>query len=213
MTNSKKYSSGEILANFLSVIFHPLFIPFYTVTLYFFISPNFFLPSNIKFLETYLIIVSIIIPLLFLLTFLYSGFIQSTSLKTTKERFYFSFVMFTVYFILSQKIASFHIFLELLPFFIGITFSIFMVGLLNFFHKKPSLHAMALGGSLAFLMIWSFYSHLDILWFLILVIFISALVLSARVYIEEHSLREIAWGFFIGILMQILAFWISYFFF
>ncbi len=213
MKEVKKYAWKEYFAMFLSVLFHPLFIPLYTVTLYFFLSPNFFLSSNIKFLEIYLLIVSIVIPLLFLLTFRYSGFIKSGVLKTSKERLYFSFVMFTVYFILTQKIASFHIFIELLPFFIGISLSVLFAGVLNFFNKKPSLHAMAFGGVLSFLMIWSYYSRLNILWVLIIIIFITSLVLAARVYLEAHEPKEILTGLLIGIFTQFIAFWFSYFFF
>jgi len=212
MKEVKKYAWKEYIALFLSVLFHPLFIPIYTVTLYFFISPNFFLSSNIKFLEFYLLIVSIIIPLLFLLTFKYGGFITSSVLKTPKERLYFSFVMLTVYFILTQKIASFHIFIELLPFFIGISLSVLLTGIFNFFNKKPSLHATALGGAIGFLIIWSYYTQLNIIGFLIILIFITTLVLAARVYLEAHDLKEIGIGFLIGIITQIIAFGVSYFF-
>ena len=67
---------------------------------------------------------------------------------------------------------------------------------------------MAVSGSITFLMIWSYYTHIDILNYLAIIILLAALVMAARLYLQAHSLKDIGRGCLIGILMQFVAFYI-----
>jgi len=98
--------------------------------------------------------------------------------------------------------------IELYPFFLGIFLSILCLSVYNYFDKKPSIHAMAVSGSITFLMIWSYYTHIDILSYLAVLIMLATLIMATRLYLQAHSLKDIARGTFIGILMQIVAFYI-----
>ncbi len=207
-----KIEIGTILAYLISFLFHPLFVPFYTVVLYFYISPRFFIIKNIRFLEAYLLIVSIIIPLLFFITLKYSGLFKSILIESPRERLFFSWIMLVVYLIILNKIVKYYIFIELAPFFLGISLALIWISLCNYYYKKPSLHALALGGMLTFLMIWSYYSEIFLLPVLSLLIIIASVVLAARIYLEAHSVKEIFLGFLIGVTTQLLAFGIAYFF-
>jgi len=201
-----------ILAYLLSFLFHPLFIPFYTIVLYFYITPRFFILKNIQFLEGYLFIVSIIIPLLFFITLKYSGLFKTYLMETPRERLFFSWMMFIVYLIILNKIVKFYIFIELVPFFLGITIALVAMSICNYYQKKPSLHALALAGMMTFLVFWSYYTQVFILPILSLLVIITSLVLAARVYLKAHNMEEITCGFLIGVLSQVLAFILAYFF-
>jgi len=196
----------------ISFLFHPIFIPFYTIVLYFYITPRFFIIKNIRFLEAYLFIVSVIIPILFFLTLKYSGFFKSFIINSPKERLFFSWMMLVVYLIILNKIIKFHIFIELVPFFLGISIALIIMSVCNFYEKKPSLHALALGGMIIFLMIWSYYTKVFILPLLSFLFVLSSLVLAARIYLEAHSIKELLCGFLIGVFTQLCAFALAYFF-
>ncbi len=201
----------KIIATLLGIIFHPLFLPFYTVVLYFYVSPRFFLKQNIYPLEFYLIIVSILIPLLFLITLKYAGVFSGFVLKLPKERLFFSVIMLSVYFIIIKKMMSFHIFIELMPFFIGIFLALLCLAVYNFYNRKPSLHAMGFGGVLGFFLIWGYYSQLSIFWLLVTLILTGTIVIASRIYLQAHSLKEIFKGLIIGLVMQFVSFVVMYY--
>ncbi len=199
-------------AYLFSIVFHPLFIPLYTIVLYFYLSPRFFLRENIHFLEIYLLIISILIPLLFFVTMRAGGYFKSFFLTTAKERLFFSWIMLVIYLIILNKIVKFHIFIELVPFFLGISIALIWMGIANYLQYKPSIHAMGIGGMLAFFMIWSFYTKVFILPVIGLLLILGSLTLASRIYLESHTFKELFYGFLIGFLAQVTAFILSYFF-
>ncbi len=200
-------------ANLISFIAHPVFIPIYTVWLYFHLTPRFFLPANRHFLLLYLLIVSVIIPLLFFAVILWAKGFSGYRLTYPSERLFFSVLIAVVYGVIFLKIIKFHQFLELYPFFLGITLSVLSLAAYNYFKAKPSIHATAVGGMLTFFIIWSYYSQLNILNYIFLFINISTFVIASRVYLGAHTLKEITQGIFVGILMQVFAFYLTLAFF
>ncbi len=209
----RQHKSLKIISQAISIVGHPVFWPLYIAILYFKLTDNYFLPQNKAFLLYYLFIIAIFIPLLFFGVLLYTKYFSGYQLAKPKERLFFSLIMAVVYFLIFNKISHYHQFIELYPFFLGIFLSILCLAFYNFFEQKPSIHAMALGGSLTYLMIWSFYTHIDILPVLNILILISAIILAARLYLKAHNLQEIVRGFIIGSLMQFVAFyfiWLYY---
>ena len=197
-------------AQLMSLIFHPVFVPLYTVWLYFYLSPRFFLPANRYFLILYLSIVAIIIPLLFFLIILWAKGFSGYRLPNPDERLFFSIIMFVVYAIIFYKIYKYHQFVELFPFFIGIILSVLSLAVYNYFKLKPSIHAMAVSGSITFFVTWSYYSQINILNYLSLMIVMGALVMASRVYLGAHNLKDITRGVLIGILMQFVGFYVTW---
>lgn len=197
----------------ISLVFHPVFIPVYTVWLYFHLTSRFFLPANRHFLILYLTIVSIIIPLLFFGVILRAKGISGYCLQHPRERLLFSVIILVVYTIIFSKIIKYHQFIELYPFFFGIILSVLTLALFNYFYKKPSIHTLALTGSIVFFIIWSYYSQLNILNYLSVMIIIATLVIAARVYSGAHDFKEIVQGIAIGILMQLVGFYLTWLFF
>ncbi len=209
----EKYNPAKLAAYFISFVFHPVFIPFYTVVLYFYVTPRYFIPQNIRFLEVYLLIVSIFIPLLFFGVMLYAKSFTDIQLQLPKERLFFSLIIALVYFIIFKKMIHYHQYLELYPFFLGVFLAILSLSIYNYFDQKPSIHAMAMAGSIAFLSIWSYYSQINILSYLSILILLTAIVIAARLYLQAHDLKDIIRGIFIGIFMQLLSFYLIFLFF
>ena len=198
------------VAQLISLVFHPVFVPLYTVWLYFYLSPRFFLPANRYFLILYLSIVGILIPLLFFSVVLWTKTFSSYRLAYPEERLIFSVIMSVVYAVIFQKIYKYHQFVELFPFFIGIILSVLALAVYNYFKLKPSIHTMAVSGSITFFVIWSYYSQINILNYLSLMIVMAALIMASRVYLGAHNLKDIARGVFIGVLMQLVGFYVTW---
>ena len=199
-----------VVAQLVSLIFHPVFVPLYTVWLYFYLSPRFFLPANRYFLILYLSIVGVLIPLLFFSALLWTKAFSGYRLVYSEERLIFSVIMSVVYAVIFQKIYKYHQFVELFPFFIGIILSVLALAVYNYFKSKPSIHATAVSGALIFFIIWSYYSQVNIINYLSFMIFVATLVMASRVYLGAHNLKDIARGIFIGVLMQLVGFYVTW---
>jgi len=207
MKAGKTLEAGKLVANFISFVVHPVFMPLYAVLLYFHLSTRYFLPQNTRFLIYYLIIVAIIIPLLFLWVLKRAGALSSFQTKHPRERLFFSVIMTTVYMIVFTKIIKYNDYLELYPFFSGISLSLFILMIYNYLHQKPSIHAMAIGGIWMFFMIWSYYTQIDILAYLSILFLLGSLVIASRLYLDAHNFTEIIKGLVIGMASQIVSFY------
>lgn len=196
-----------------SLIFHPVFVPLYAVLMYFHLTTRFFLPANRHFLILYLAIVGILIPLIFFGVILQTKAFSGYRLALPEERLIFSVIIAVVYAVIFQKIYKYHQFVELFPFFIGIILSVLGLAVFNFFKLKPSIHAMAITGAVTFFIIWSFYTQINILNYLSIMITVATLTMASRVYLEAHNLKEIANGIIIGILMQLAGFYLTWLYF
>ncbi len=206
----KILQAGSFLISF---IFHPVFIPVYTVWLYFHLTLRFFLPANRYFLILYLTLVGILIPMIFFGVILWAKGVSHYRLPYPRERFLISGIMVVVYLIVFSKIIKYHQFIELYPFFLGIILSVSALAVTNFFEFKPSIHAMAVSGAITFFVIWSYYSQINILDYIFIFVIVATLVMAARVYPGVHTLKEIFCGTVIGVLMQVVAFYLTLLFF
>jgi len=185
-------------------------MPLYALFIYFKVSPKYYLRQNIQYLELYVGIVSIVVPLLLLLVLNHSKRIESYRLKNPQERMIFGAMMIGVYYVIFDKIKVHQQFVELFPFFLGVLLTILVLSLFNFWQQKPSIHAAGISGVLAFFLIWSFYTQINILIVISALILIGSLIIAARLYLKQHSVSEILWGTSIGILMQFAGFLYSY---
>ena len=203
----------RIIAQLISLVFHPVFVPLYTVWLYFNLTTRFFLPVNRNFLILYLAIVGILIPLLFFSVILQTKTFSGYQLKYPFERLIFSVIMAVVYSVIFQKIYKYRQFVELFPLLIGIILSVLTLAVNNYFKVKPSIHAVGVTGSISFFIIWSYYSQINILNYLSIFIVTATLIMASRVYLGAHNLKEIIGGIAIGILMQLAGFYIAWLYF
>jgi hypothetical protein len=80
---------------------------------------------------------------------------------------------------------------------IGLTVNNFM---------KVSLHAMGISGLLMAVILVGVYAPVNNLPWIIMVLFIAALVMSARMIVSDHTKNELVVGFVIGLITQIAAF-------
>lgn len=186
----------------ISVVFHPIFIPFYTLLL-FLQLPVFHIQWMSIGTRWYLIeimgIGMILLPLVSLLILKKLGVIQSLQLEKKEERslpyllmFFFSAV--SLYFIWQLPMLM-HIFRFI------IENTIFGLSILLFVNQlyKISAHLFALGSLFAVIFLVSFQLQINLLAWVIVILLVSGLVASARLLLKAHSIKEVYSGFFLGL--------------
>ena len=200
------------IGNFISYIVHPLFIP-----TYFFLYLMQVLPYEFVGITEWQLTLRLFS--VFWLTAFFPAFAvflmwrlklsESIFLRTQKERIIpYVITMFFYWWMyyLSRNFTDQPLALKF--FYFGIFIASALGLIINNF-MKISLHAMGVGGFLtAVILVGLYYSVDNAIWTLLAII-ITALVMSARMIVSDHSKQELILGFFIGLLTQVMAyFWV-----
>jgi hypothetical protein len=197
------------LAQLLSILFHPLFIPFYLAVFLLKVHP--YASMGLSPLQKTFKLISIFVSTAFFpafTVFLMSrlGLASSITLKTQKERiipiiasmiFYF-----WVFYVSKNQAENPPMLTEmLLAVFIGS-----IAALMCNIYFKISLHAIAMGSMVTFFIYVALNTPLPMGFYLSLALLVAGLVCTARMIVSDHFLSEIWAGFFVGVLCQLLAF-------
>lgn len=201
-----RWSVVAILAHFFSVVFHPLFIPFYVVAFLINYHPSFF--SGFSFYSKFEILRSvfvntIIFPAFALLVMKGLGFVRSIMLHTQQDRIgpylanmIFYFWMARVFFNFKPEVTP-----VLASFMTGIFLTTAIALIANIFNKI-SIHAIGCGGMLGILIIIMNTNSMLMTWPLSLALLITGLVCTSRLIVSDHTQKEIYLGLFVGLACQ-----------
>ena len=192
---------------FFSFVFHPVFIPLFVI----FIDYNEFLnPVNQQKLVLQIVLVSIVLPLLFLIYLKKTKQIDTLSLFNSNERkapLLFQIVLFTVFLFFHY---SDHQTFKLVLFFEGATLTLIAALVFVIFQIKASLHVASLS-SLLFFAIGLYYANaLQNGTLIVILLFFVFVVGLSRWILKAHTVKEIVIGFCIGALPQLLLFSSNY---
>jgi len=180
----------------ISSVFHPVFIPFYTVLLYFYLSSYFF--YNFPRLLKIIFLPAVVVPLLLQFLLWRMHILKSFFLITSQARLYFTLLMAFIYLLLFRLIQPLPVLKELSVFFLGVSISLFLAAFFNLFRLRPSLHALAFAGGFLFLLLHSYRHRENILDILALWIFTATLTIAARFKLNAHTPAEIFLGLLSG---------------
>ncbi len=215
----------RILAQFVSIVFHPLLIVTYMLVILLLVNPYMFGVNDLASAKSKQLIL-----LIFLSTFIIPGFavvmmkalgmIDSLQMKTKSERIGPYIVTGILYMWLFQNIlnnpdipSAYKVFV------LGATIGLFVSFFFNLF-TKISMHALGMGGLLGMIIITSLlFSYGSFVFsigpfgmmemsmnaLLLIVILISGLVCTCRLLLNAHDLQDLYSGFIIGIGAQFLA--------
>ncbi len=200
------------IAKTISVLFHPLLIPTYTMLIMFNLDVYFsmLIPDPAKWR---------LLILIFSLTFLLPSFITvillkrkvigSLEMKNRDERVFpilITALFFYLTYFLFKKLELAAVFNY---FALGATLLVIIALLINFFYKI-SIHMLALGGMFGSLTGISFIFLIDLPILLILIIFISGITGYARLRLGHHKPSQVYTGFLSGALVMISLMWIAF---
>jgi hypothetical protein len=188
-----------------SYIINPIFIPS-LVSLWYFNFSYYSDAESVK-LKLYLIVIlTAAIPLLIYTILKILGIVQSVHLSTTKERITPLLVYLVLMLILLRGAFRDGLHLSLYYFFIGTFIASLVATLMTIFRYKISLHLLACGGVLGFLIMLSFTQGMSLLLPMALIGIISGLTATSRLSMQAHKGHELIFGFTIGLISQVLAF-------
>ncbi len=193
---------------FLSTILHPIVMPTIGLLLYFYLCPiqiNFreqlyFL--SIVFTTTY------IIPILILIFLKLSNKISSVELPSIKERKVPLFIMMCVFLVLAKYFSLFRNVQELSYLFYGTLIGLIAIYLIFFTGIKTSIHLLSIGSAVGYFIVFQIIYNTSVIPLLIILILLSGLLASSRLYLRAHTPKEVYLGFFIGVSCQLLTYYI-----
>lgn len=191
---------------FISTILHPIVLPTLGVFIYFlFVSQSFekrlqLIVLGLVFTLTYLL------PLLMLLLLKKFRFIKDFQVSTIKERrFPIIFMMLLLYF-LGNSIIQIPTIRNLGILFFGTSLSLTCIYVLFSLKLKSSLHLVSMGNMIGFFLIMTNINSLSMLPIIILLILLSGILVSSRMYLKAHTPIELLIGFSLGIICQFIVF-------
>lgn len=203
----------RIIANFLSYLFHPVFVPLYVIAFLLFVEPFLFVgasgPEKILTLGRAFINYTFF-PLISVLLLKGLNLISSIKLKERKDRI-IPFIIcniwyFWIWYVWRGLPGAPH---YLIVFALGV-FLASSMGLLSNIYLKISMHGIGLGTATAFLCLLSFdSSSTNITIYLALAMLITGLVGTSRLLLSAHTPREYYMGLGVGALAVMVANWIA----
>lgn len=190
---------------FISVILHPIVIPTICVLLFFTVLPI-RIGSNQKlailgltFVGTYLI------PLIVLIILKTFGYIKSYQVTTIKERKIPLLLMILLFYLLGNTLFRNPFIRDLGTLFYATSLGLVTIYLLFIFKLKTSLHLLSLGIAVGFFLLLSIIYITSFLPLIVVLILISGILASSRLYLKAHTPKEVYLGFFIGVLCPFLV--------
>jgi len=193
-------------AEFLSVIFHPIFIPLYGL-LIIFGSPTLlsFIPIQLKRLIFVVVIANnVIIPLALAVILYARGAITTFNARDRNERIIlltFSLLMYTLTAFLLLRLQVPSLFKA---YFISIAV-VTLITLMITTVYRISLHAAGVGGLLVLIIFMTILYDNSMIWQLASVIIAGGAVMSSRIYLDDHSPAEVWTGLLAGVAVMALS--------
>ncbi|WP_340075206.1 hypothetical protein [Leptobacterium sp. I13] len=190
----------------ISYIFHPLFFPLAGTIVYYIISPKYHPPSMLQSVISAVVILTVLIPIIFFFLLKNIGWIKSIYLEDINERRVPLYIYIFLIFIVIKRVVPPVLSIELYYYFIGVLGALIACLLLVFFKIKASMHMMGIAALFFFVLGLSFHYEVNITFGLAVLMFLSGMIASARLFLKAHTGIELALGFLIGGLPQFITF-------
>ena len=128
--------------------------------------------------------------------------------ETIKERRLPVLLMVILFYFLANTLNSTLILKDLTLLFYASSLGLLIIYILFYFKFKMSIHLFSLGVSTGFFLVLSEIYSQSFLLVIIVLIFISGLVASARLHLKAHNKLEVYSGFFVGIIAVFATYFI-----
>ena len=207
-------NSMSFLANFFSIVFHPLLMVTYLcVIILFGIEGSMFYmftPLKLK-----LIIIAIVfaftflMPVLNLMILLKLNYVSSIKIHNRKERTFPLIASSLCYFGLFYMLYDFTIWPTLKLIVLGGAVSIFIAAIINYWWQV-SAHMIGIGGLIGVLIALCVFMQLPILLLISISILVAGFVGFARLFLKAHSPKQVYIGFSVGVIVQLGLFYLAH---
>jgi len=196
------------IAKVISYIFHPLFIPFYTILVLLSSDTYMLLMIPLKgklLLFGIVLLTTVLLPLFTSFFLIRMKIIHSIFPKTRAERIYLLLNVAIFYYLTYYLLKGTHASIVFNYFMLGSTFLVICSLIITFFYRI-SLHMIATGGLLGGIFGLTFGHSVDLTGFILVLILFAGLMGSARLKIDSQKPAEVYYGFLAGLTVMFLLF-------
>ena len=197
------------IAKIISYIFHPVLMPAYSLLLLFNLKSYFNFELEFRsrlILFAFVLITTVVFPLLIVLLMKRQGFIQSFLMETRQER-RFPYLITAIFYFLTynmfrqMQLPGMYVF-----YMMGATSLLVMVVIVNLWWKI-STHMVGMGGIFGFITGLSLKLGIDMTFIIAIIILVSGIVGYARLRSSSHKPAEIYTGFLTGAVVMFAIFY------
>lgn len=193
-------------SKFISYFFHPINFPIIGSILYFLLIPEHIYKQQEHLFITIILIGTYIFPLFIVLIMKRFGMINSLQMETIEERKFPIILFLAISLILANWLYQSTIVDILALFYYGYSLFLIITYVFLKFHIKLSLHMAAIGGLTGFLIYFSSYYQINLIYILVALFLTSGVIAYARLRLQAHNSKEILLGYFLGVISQITVF-------
>jgi hypothetical protein len=201
----------KLLAQFISVITHPLLLATYLFLLFAWLYPPAMFPVTDRSFRGVLMLIFIctfLLPVINVYFFKIFGTISSMSMPLRRERIAPFLMIALLYgvitYLLHAKLGMG--FQDPFVKFLLIIDALVLAAFIITLWMKASIHSLATGGLMMMLAMLNSMTENGILFYPLLAsILLTGLVMSARLYLQVHTFKEVAVGFGIGCLVSTIG--------
>lgn len=188
-------------AIFISVLFHPLLVTTYLIAVLGVFFPSLFLmpPDRLRVIVMFIFCFTVILPAVNILMFKMFGTISTYTMASREERIIpftaiaLIYLVMTGMFFFKLPVSSN---LNLLLVIVSV---MVVVGTLITFFYRVSVHALALWGCIGILFPMNkAMEQPALLWPTVIAVLVAGLVMSARLYLNAHTPRQVLFGSIAG---------------
>lgn len=207
-----KFSVLRVVAKVFSYLFHPVFIPVYIILFLLFMHPSVFSGYS-RWQKTTILLQALsmygLFPIITVLLLKAVGFIQSVFLHTQRDRVipYIACGIwyFWIWYVWKNLPAS-------PPEIVVLAMAIFLAsvaGLMSNIYIKISMHAIAAGVSLMYIIWLGLNEPVASGMYISIAVLVAGLICTSRFLASNHTPKEIYLGMAFGILSVLLSAWVS----
>ena len=198
----------RLIAQIISFIFHPLLISAYVIAFLIYIHPAAFAGvdlhiRNLRMIS--IVLYTVLFPLFTLFLAWQLKLIRGLTLQSRQDRLVGFIVTMFFYFWVSYVFRNLSDIPPVAQHFVLGSFLAICGGWMCTIFYKVSLHALCVGGLLAFFLQYGAHDPFVSGLYLTIVILICGFVCTARLLLGAHTNFEMTSGFFVGLLAQFLA--------
>ena len=195
------------LAQFISIIGHPLFMPVYAVALIFEFNPyiDLQLPNSIQVIVlSILSVFTIILPLLTAIILQKFGVVKSIYMKTAEERKWPFLLSVLWYYLGFELLSNIALPISLYLLMIGAMFVILVAHFITL-RWKISVHMLGIGGVIGAMIGLSQRFQFNHFYLILVLFFVAGLIGYARLKTNSHNYRQVYIGFILGTMIEWIA--------
>ncbi len=199
---------SKALANIISFVFHPIFVPIFGVlaiaNFHFVVASKLNAQPKLVLISAFVLVLSIM-PLMGIMFLLKKYTVKDLSAISRQERSRAAFALFVIYGFVAWRFDSFFIHPILQLFVIALASSSAVLALASRY-KKVSFHVFAWSGMIVLMALLARTNNLSFVFWVLATLLVASLVAVSRLKLKAHNHPEVYLGFFLGLICNIAVY-------